>query len=285
MDRYSATKRVAILGIGLNIILLILKLIIGFISKSQGMIADGFNSAGDVFASVMTYLGNKIASMPEDKRHPYGHGKAEYIFSMIISFSLLLVTFQVLKSAIISIINKQSFIFSWWLVIVTSTTIVLKAALWLYTQSVGKKCDNLLIIANAEDHRNDILITLSTLIGIILGAGKIYWVDGVVGIGISLWIGYTGIRIFIRAYDVLMDSNIDQEYLVKLKEEIEAIEGVDHVDSINAKPIGVSFIVIVKVSVSGSMTVEQGHSIAAQIKEKIKNKKNIGDVVVHVNPA
>lgn len=285
MDRYAATKRVAILGIGLNIILLILKLVIGFISKSQGMIADGFNSAGDVFASVMTYLGNKIASMPEDKRHPYGHGKAEYIFSMIISFSLLLVTFQVLKSAVASIINKQSFIFSWLLVIVASITIVLKAALWLYTRSVGRKWDNLLIMANAEDHRNDILITLSTLLGIMLGAGNIYWVDGLVGIGISLWIGYTGIRIFISAYDVLMDTNIDQEYLARLKEEIESIEGVDHVDSINAKPIGVSFIVIVKVSVSGTMTVEQGHSIAAQIKEKIKKKKNIGDVVVHVNPA
>ena len=82
-----------------------------------------------------------------------------------------------------------------------------------------------------------------------------------------------------------MDTNIDQDYLIRLKEEIEAIKGVDQVDSINTKPIGVSFIVIVKVSVSGTMTVEQGHSIAAQIKEKIKNKKNIGDVVVHVNPA
>ena len=284
MNRYAATKKVAILGIGTNIILLIIKLAIGFISKSQGMIADGFNSAGDVFASVMTYLGNKIASMPEDRSHPYGHGKAEYIFSMIISFSLLLVAVEVFKSALKAIIVGQSFIFSWWLIIVASITIVSKAALWLYTRHAGKRWDNLLIIANSEDHRNDILITLSTFFGIILGAAKIYWVDGIVGVGISLWIGYTGIKIFISAYNVLMDTNIEQDYLARLKEEIESIKGVDHVDSINAKPIGVSFIIIVKVSVSGTMTVEQGHSIAAQIKEKIKMKKNIGDVVVHVNP-
>ena len=285
MDRYSETKRVAMMGIGANILLLVLKLIIGFISKSQAMIADGFNSAGDVFASVMTYLGNRISSLPQDKEHPYGHGKAEYIFSMIISFSLLLVTYQIFKNSLEFIIDKQSFIFSWWLVGVASITIVLKAVLWIYTRRAGRKWDNLLIVANSEDHRNDILVTSATLIGILLGTRGVYWVDGIIGIGISLWIGYTGIRIFISAYSVLMDTNIDQKYIDSLKQEIESIDGVDHVDSINAKPIGVSFIIIVKVSVSGTMTVEQGHAVAARIKEKIKGKKNVGDVVVHVNPA
>ena len=285
MDRYSATKRVAILGIGANILLLVLKLFIGFISRSQAMIADGFNSAGDVFASIMTYLGNRISSMPEDKKHPYGHGKAEYIFSMIISFSLLLVTYQVLKNSLKAIIKKQGFTFSWWLVGVASITIVLKALLWLYTHLQGKKWDNLLIIANAEDHRNDILVTVTTLLGIILGKRGVYWVDAFVGIGISLWIGYTGVRIFISAYDVLMDTNMGEEYISNLKRKIQSIPGVDHVDSITTKPIGVSFIIIVKVSVAGTMTVEQGHSIAAEIKEKVKGNKNVGDVVVHVNPA
>lgn len=285
MDRYSATKRVAVLGIGANILLLVLKLVIGIMSKSQAMIADGFNSAGDVFASVMTYLGNRISSLPQDKDHPYGHGKAEYIFSMIISFSLLLVTFQIFKNSLESIINRESFVFSWWLVGVASITIILKAALWRYTLNAGKKWDNLLILANSEDHRNDILVTSSTLLGIILGTRGIYWVDGAVGIGISLWIGYTGIRIFISAYNVLMDTNIDQKYVDSLIRDIESIDGVDHVDSINAKPIGVSFIIIVKVSVSGTLTVEQGHAIAAQIKSKVKGNKNVGDVVVHVNPA
>lgn len=285
MDRYNETKRVAVLGIAANILLLIIKLVIGYASKSQAMIADGFNSAGDVFASVMTYLGNRIASVPEDKKHPYGHGKAEYIFSMIISFSLLLVTYQIFKNSLEHIINGRSFIFSWWLVGVALTTIILKTALWIYTHNAGKKWDNLLIMANSEDHRNDILVTSTTLIGILLGTREIFWVDGIIGIGISLWIGYIGLRIFIRAYNVLMDTNIDQQYIDSLKREIESIQGVDHVDSINAKPIGVSFIIIVKVSVSGTMTVEQGHAVAARIKEKIKGKKNVGDVVVHVNPA
>lgn len=285
MNRYKATNRVALLGIGANIILLILKLIVGFISRSQAMIADGFNSAGDVFASIMTFLGNRISSRPEDEEHPYGHGKAEYIFSMIISFSLLLVTYEILKRSLESIIKKQRFLFSWWLVGVALITIAIKTALWIYSYKAGKRWDNLLIKANSEDHRNDILVTTSTLIGIILGSRGINWVDGIVGVGISLWIGYTGMRIFVSAYNVLMDTNIDKKHMERLIEDIESIEGVDHVDDVNAKPIGVRFILIVKVSVDRTLTVEQGHAIASRIKYKVKNYKNVGDVVVHVNPA
>ena len=149
-----------------------------------------------------------------------------------------MVTYQIFRNSLEFIIKKQSFVFSWQLATVAFITIALKMFLWVYTRRVGEKWDNLLIIANAEDHRNDILVTASTLIGILLGSRGIYWVDGVVGIGISLWIGYTGVRIFISAYNVLMDTNIDEKLTDRLIRDIEAINGVEHVDSINAKPIG-----------------------------------------------
>src|SRR5690349_14138250 len=100
MDRHSRTKVIAVLGILGNIILLVLKLSAGLISKSQAMIADGINSAGDVFASVITFTAGMIAGRPEDSDHPYGHGKAEYIFSMIISFTFLLVAYKIFTNAI-----------------------------------------------------------------------------------------------------------------------------------------------------------------------------------------
>lgn len=285
MDRYIITKRVAMLGIAVNILLLAFKLAVGFISRSQAMIADGFNSAGDVFASVMTFVGNKIASKPEDSDHPYGHGKAEYIFSMIISFSLLLVAYKIFRNSLDSILNREAFTYSWQLIAVAITTILLKIALFFYTRSAGKHADSLLILANSEDHRNDIFVTSSTLLGILLGLFGFYWVDGVVGVGISLWIAFTAFKIFISSYHVLMDTSIDKVLKEDVIKIIENIKGVDHVDSVTAKPIGVDYIIIVKVSVSGEMTVKESHSIAAQIKEKVKGCKNVADVVVHINPA
>lgn len=284
MDRYQLTRKIALLGIIANIFLLAAKLTVGFYSRSQAMVADGFNSAGDVFASAMTFMGNKIASKPEDKDHPYGHGKAEYIFSMIISFSLLLVAYKIFRDALDSILKKESLTFSWWLVGIAAATILIKTYLFLYTRSAGKREDNLLILANSEDHRNDIFVSSSTLLGIILGSKGIYWFDGAVGIGIALWIAFTGIRIFRSSYHVLMDTSIDKVLQEDIVEVVNTVSGVDHIDSITAKPVGVNFIVIVKVSVSGEMTVNESHCIAACIKERIKQCKHVSDVVVHINP-
>ncbi|HOB20498.1 MAG TPA: cation diffusion facilitator family transporter [Candidatus Atribacteria bacterium] len=288
MDRYKATRRIAVLGISANILLSILKLTVGYFSRSQAMLADGFNSAQDVFASLLTYIGNKIASKPEDREHPYGHGKAEYVFAMMISFTLLLVGFRVLGSSFNSIVYRQEFSFNWYLVYTAIGTIMLKFWLFFHASRVGRREDSLLIAANAMDHRNDVFVAAATLTSILLGSHGLYWVDGVVGVGISGWIILTGLRIFAGAYNVLMDTNIDQKVLLELKRIIEAVPGVDHVDNIASKPIGVSYILMIKVSVKGTLTVEEGHGIAARIKQELKSCSICGrvdDVIVHVNPA
>ncbi|MHB8062242.1 MAG: cation diffusion facilitator family transporter [Ruminiclostridium sp.] len=284
MDRFKTTKRVAVLGIIANLLLLAIKLVAGFFSRSQAMIADGFNSAGDVFASIMTLVGNSIASRPEDSDHPYGHGKAEYIFSMIISFSLMFVSFTIFKSALSSILNKSIFVASGFLIAVAVITIVVKLLLFIYTNRVGKTLNNLLVLANSEDHRNDIFITSGTIFGIIMGYSGVTWVDGAVGICISIWIFYTGIRIFISSFRVLMDTNMDQTLKENTCKLVQSIKGVDHIDSINAKPVGAGFIMIIKVSVDGEMSVNESHKIASMIKAQVKDIKVVKDAVVHINP-
>lgn len=284
MDRFKTTKRVAILGMLANIFLLIIKLVVGFLSRSQAMIADGFNSAGDVFASVMTLVGNSIASRPEDSDHPYGHGKAEYIFSMIISLSLMFISFTIFKSALSSIINKSSFEASWFLITVAVITIIIKLLLFIYTNRVGKVLDNVLIWANAEDHRNDVFVTAGTIFGIIMGYYGVAWVDGAVGICIAVWIFYTGIKIFLSSFRVLMDTNMDPALKENTFKLVEHINGVNHIDSINAKPTGAGFIMIIKVSVDGEMSVNESHKISAEIKAQVKGMKGVKDAVVHINP-
>lgn len=115
MDRFEVTKKAGMLGIIGNIFLLIIKSIVGIISHSQSMLADAANSAGDIFASLMTFIGNKIASEPDDDSHNFGHGKAEYIFSLFISIAMILVAFTLLYNSIVSLIKQSKLIFSWFL--------------------------------------------------------------------------------------------------------------------------------------------------------------------------
>lgn len=285
MNRNHQIRQVAISGILGNILLLGAKLVVGLSTRSQSMIADGLNSAGDVFASFMTYIGNHISEQPGDEDHPFGHGKAEYIFSMIISFSLLLVAFSIFRSSLNALINREAFTYSISLVIVAIGTIVLKFFLYKFANKVGHDYNSLLAIANAEDHRNDMFITGLTLVSIIGGYFGIYIIDGIGGIVIAFWIAFTGFEIFTSAYDVLMDKNVDDLLLEEFTDLIDSVEGVDHIDAIIAKPIGLEFLVIVEVSIDAHITVYEGHEVAQQVKEILETVEHVDEVIVHVNPA
>lgn len=284
-SRYITTKKVGILGAIFNVILLTLKLIFGIISNSQALIADAFNSAGDILSSVMTYIGNKIASEPSDNDHNYGHGKAEYVFSLLIGLSMIILSFKTLANSSLSIIHNEKLTFSWWLVLVCIITIITKFFLYLYTSKQGKKHNSLLITANSKDHFNDMFITLSTLIGIIASLINIYWLDGVIGIFISAWICYTGIRISIEGYKILMDEAINERMEEEIIETIKTYSKIDHIDKITSKPIGNNYIIIVKLSIDGNMTINESHDIVSKLKYDILKINHISDVIIHVNPA
>lgn len=285
MTRHQQINQVAISGLAGNILLLGAKITIGLITKSQSMLADGFNSAGDVFASTMTYIGNRISSQPGDEDHPYGHGKAEYIFSMIISFSLLLVAFGIFSSAFNALIEQNSFTYSPWLIIIGAGTIIIKLGLYIFASRVGKKHNSLLAMANAEDHRNDVFITALTLVSIISGYFGIYFIDSIGGMIIAFWIAFSAFKIFTSAYNVLMDTNVDDAFIAEVQDMVDAVEGVDHIDAINAKPVGLDFLLIVKVSVDAELTVYKSHEIAGRIRAIIEELDNVAEVLVHINPA
>lgn len=283
--RGKETMKVGIIGISGNIILFIIKILIAITSKSQALFADSINSATDIFSSVMTLIGGKISSEPSDDTHNYGHGKAEYIFSMLISIVMAYLAIKIAFDGTTSLINSSEFIFSYALISVCIITIIMKLSMYICVHKIGVRTENLLILANSQDHINDVWITSSVLIGAIFGAYGIYWVDGVVAIGISVKILFEAIKIFMESYNVLLDNSMSNEDIEGIKEIIKNHKEVDHLDKITSKSVGNKFIVIVKISIDGEMTVNQSHHIAGKLKAEIMEKKNIYDVVVHVNPA
>ncbi len=285
MNRFETTRRVGILGIVGNIFLLIIKIVVGILAKSQSMIADAANSASDIFASLMTFIGNKIASEPSDEDHNFGHGKAEYIFSLFISISMIVVSLKILYDSALSIINKNEIIFSWWLIIVCIITIVTKLSLYLYSKSALKKFNNILLESNMKDHRNDCIVTSFTTISIILSLFGLYWVDGIVGIGISFWIFYTGIKIFIESYNVLMDKSINSKIKEDIYKIITEFDGVKEIVGMHTIPTGYKYILVLTIGVDGNMETFKSHTIADNLQKEIEFKFDVIDrVIVHVEP-
>ena len=283
-EKFLITKRAGIFGIIGNIFLLIIKASIGFISKSQAMIADSVNSAGDIFASLMTFIGNRIASAPQDEDHNLGHGKAEYIFSMFISIAMIIVSAKLLFDSIVSLISGEKLIFSWFLIIACIITIITKLSLYLYTYSANKKHPSILLEANMKDHRNDCVITSFTLISIILTLFDIYWFDGVVGIGISLWICYTGITIFMESYNVLMDISVDDKTKNLILEIAHTYKDIQDVKDIVSTPVGDKYLVFITIGLDGNMSTFKSHSLADELENSVNKLDNIYKTVVHVEP-
>ena len=286
MKRFEVAKKASILGIVGNIFLFIIKIVVGFISNSQAMLADAFNSASDIFSSIMTFIGNRIASKGADNDHNLGHGKAEYIYSMLISITMIVLGASILIDSIKTIFVSNEYEFNIWLVMVCIVTILVKFSLYLYTNRIGKKYNNLLVEANSKDHRNDLFITLGTLLSTLFAYYEIYIIDSIVGIIISLWIVYTGIRIYKESYDVLMDKTISPEIKNKVLEIIDKYEEIDKINHFNATPVGYMYQVSFSIFVDGNMSTFDSHEIANRLeKEIIKEVSEIYLVVIHVNPS
>lgn len=283
--RYNETRKVSILGIIGNLFLLLIKGVIGYLSKSQAMIADSLNSAGDIFSSFMTYIGNKIASNPNDDNHNFGHGKAEYIFSFLISIAMMYIAFITVLSSIKSIIFNSQMIYSNKLLIIGIITIFTKLIMYLYASHYYQKNENLLIKANMNDHRNDMFLTFGTLIAIILSKYELYYFDGIIGIIISLWIFITGLKIFIESFKVLMDEAIDQKTKSKIMNEVLKNKEVKAIENIYTIPVGYKYVIVLIINIDGEKTTFESHDIIDKIEKGLEKKFNkIERVLIHVNP-
>jgi len=285
MKRYQEIKKASILGVVGNIFLMLIKGSIAIITNSQSMLADAINSTGDIFSSIMTYFGNKIASKPSDEDHNLGHGKAEYIYSMLISIVMILTAIILLKDSLIYIFQEKTYTYSKWLIIICIISIATKLFLYIYTKKLSDKYNNLLIEANSKDHLNDSIITTINLISCFLSSYNIYIFDGIVSIIISLWILYTSLKIFIESYNILMDKSMSQETKDKVYSIINEHSDIKKTQHFNSTPVGYKYQISFTIYVDGNMTTFDSHEIANKLEKEIINKiSDIYLVVIHVNP-
>ena len=285
MNRYESTKRVSFLGIVGNIFLLIIKFIVAIFSHSEAMMADAINSAGDIFSSIMSYIGNKIACVPSDDDHNFGHGKAEYIFSMFISIFMILVGIKILFDSIMAVIKGDTFIFSIYLVIVCIATILVKLFLYLYARKNYHHHHNILVKATMKDHRNDMLLTCGTLLSVLFGYFGFYFFDGIFGSVTSVYIIVTGLGIMMEAYHVLMDASISKKDKDMIIGFILKNKSVIQVEDFYTVPVGYKYVAVLTIDLDGNMSTFDSHHIADSLeKDIIKQFKKIDKVIIHVNP-
>lgn len=227
---------VIIISVICNIFLCIIKTIIGIFTNSQAMIADGLHSLEDVSSSIISLIGNNIASK-DNELYPFGIKRVKYVFSLTVSILMIMISITMLKNVISNISQPSVYIFSIYSLIVCCVTITIKTILYIFTKYQYVKTNNILVKSIMCDHRNDIIITIGIIISIIATRYNLYILDYIAGIVISLLIAHTGIKIYWESYNTLMCKKI-------INSEINNIFG-DDIDVLN---MGEEYIVIVYVN-------------------------------------
>ena len=285
-SRYCEANKVTIISILWNIVLAIIKILAGIIGKSNAMIADGAHSASDIISSVGVLIGNKIASIPKDKGHNYGHEKAETLVSFLLAILLVILSIKIGYNGVYSLFHLNEVqIPTTFPLVVSVISILIKEYQYRITIKVAKKTNSPALRADAWHHRSDALSSVAAFIGIggaILGFKSL---DSIASIVVALFIAKVGIEILIGSANELMDISIDEEKEKEIKTIVDEIEGIKSLREIRTRKYGAMAYVDLVICVDKDISVFEGHRIVSDLENLIlKKMKFIKGVTVHVEP-
>jgi len=284
IDRVRSAERGAKVSISIYIILAVVKITVGLFMRASSLTADGFNNLTDVLSSIAILIGLRTARKPADANHPYGHWKAEPIASLVTSFLMLFVGFQVFISSASRLISGEIVPPNRLSIIVGLVSAILLFGLYRYNSTLANRVHSTGLRAVSRDNLADSLTSLATAVAIIGASYGIVWLDAFMAVIVSLIICKTGIDVFKESTFSLSDGFKDK-YLLEFKEDIEALPQVKEVPSIKARMYGANTYVDVTILVDADMTVQEGHDITETIEKVLYENYDVMHTDVHVEPS
>ena len=270
-----------------NAILSVCKIIIGTISGSLAVISDGIDSATDVVSSIIILFTSKIIRRPPNRKYVYGYEKAESIATKVLSLIIFYAGMQMLISTITNIFSSERRELPGMLAIyVTVFSILGKLGLALYQFKQGKKINSPMLIANAKNMRNDVVISVGVLFGLVfVFVFDLPILDSITGLVISIFVIKSSVEIFMDSNVELMDGVKDMSIYDRIFDAVDKVSGASNPHRVRSREIGGMYMIELDIEVNGDITLKEAHDIANAVEDKIKEYIiNVYDIVVHVEP-
>ncbi|NDW11599.1 cation transporter [Bacteroides sp. 214] len=270
-----------------NAFLSIAKIVIGLLAGSLAVVGDGIDSATDVVISIVMIFTAKIMNKPPSPKYVYGYEKAEGIATKVLSLVIFYAGVQMLVTSVQSLFDAEAKELPSTLAIyVTVISIVGKLLLSLYQHRQGARIGSSLLIANAKNMQNDVLISVGVLLGLFFTfVLELPILDSVASLIISLFILKTSISIFMESNVELMDGVKDEGIYDKIFESVRRVEGVDNPHRVRSRLVGGMYVIVLDVEMDGNITLNEAHARAELVEKEIRNSiENIYDITVHAEP-
>jgi cation diffusion facilitator family transporter len=279
MDANERRKKiigVSIIGIVANLLLGVLKAVLGLLSGSIALISDALNNITDSSSSLITIVGTKLAAKAPDKQHPFGHGRTEYLTSLLIGGIVFLTGFQSLISSVKAVFNKEDINTDITTVIIIIATIAAKILLGTFTENSGKKLNSTALVASGADAKNDAVVSVVTLISTILYMFANISVDGIAGVIISVFILKTAYEVLSDTIKKLLGERVDGEMVRGIKDIVRNIEGVINCFDLILNDYGPDFYTgSINVEIEDDRSIGEMYPILHEAQTKIYNKYNV----------
>jgi len=266
----------------LNIFLFIIKFWAGIVSGSVAIIADAWHTLSDSISSVAVLIGLKVSAKPADSNHPYGHGRAEIIASLVVGILLAVIGFNFLMESIVRLRSHEEVVFGKLAIIVTIISLVVKEVMAQYSIVIGKKTKSRAMIADGWHHRSDAISSGIILIGIFLGS-YFWWIDGVLGIMVSILLFHTTYTILKDNISHLLGESIEEELrdeIIELASEVYNMDLLPHHFLIHH--YGNHTELTFHIRLPGSLSLDEAHEIGTKYEILIKQRHNI-QATVHID--
>lgn len=275
-------------GMAVNVVLAIIKIVTGIVGHSYALIADGIESTADIVSSLVVWTGLKISALPPDEDHPYGHGKAESIAGMVVAGALLAAALFIGIQSVREIITPHHAP-AWFTLLVLALVIGTKEALYRFVFKVGDELTSTAVKGDAWHHRSDAITSAAAFVGISIAlvGGKGYEsADDWAALLACAVILFNGYRIFRAAIGEIMDAAVPNPIQKEIREMSSSVSGVVRVEKCRIRKSGLGLFVEIHVEVDGDLTVRRGHEIAHEVSNRLKSSAlSVQDVTVHVEPA
>lgn len=272
------------LGVLSNVFLFVVKLFIGLMMNSVAITSDAFNNLTDTGSSIITIIGAKMSNQVPDEEHPFGHGRFEYIASLIISFIIMVVGFELLKNAIDKILNPEPVDFNLFLVIILSVSVLIKVWMYSYNKYIGKLIDSKVNMATAYDSLNDVIATGAVIVTTVVDRFLDFPIDGLAGLVVSVLIMYTGFSVAKDTVNVLLGMSPSDELVAAIHSHILSSDIIDGLHDLKVHDYGPGrSIASVHVEVSDQLSLIRAHFEIDKIEKEVLKALGV-DIVLHIDP-
>lgn len=281
-ERYG--KISSFVGIFVNVFLFAIKLFIGRLFHSVAVTADAVNNLSDAGSSVISLVSFKLAGMPADKEHPFGHERIEYLASSVVGFLIIMLGVELLKTSFEKILHPDEIVFSMLTVGVLLFSIVVKFFLYFFNIRLGKRFNSSVMKATAVDSLSDVLATSSVLLSTVVSPLIGLQLDGYMGVAVSILIMISGINILREMLDTLLGEKPAAELVERIENAIKKYDGVLGVHDLVIHSYGPRrFFATAHVEVDAKNDVLASHDLIDNIEREVEEQLNI-HLVLHMDP-